>query len=178
MSLSLPPERRVALRSFGLVASIGLAAAVARVAGRRVPEPAVSVDFAATFGLVAWLVPQWFARPYRAWERFIVRPFTRAARWAVLKSCYSILFAAAGAAGSRLTPRRPAGATAWTPHSAAGGTRAPEPVPTGGWVRTYCRWAVSSGNAWAVALLPFLALLQVLSIEEWQSVQANIYTLF
>ena len=47
-----------------------------------------------------------------------------------------------------------------------------------GWIRGYISWAIRSGNAWSISLLPFLWLLRLLSDREEKALEANIYTLF
>jgi hypothetical protein len=46
------------------------------------------------------------------------------------------------------------------------------------WTKAYFHWARSTGNLWAVVLLPFLSLLSLLAEDEDETLPAYVYTLF
>ena len=120
---------------------------------------------------------------YRAWNRRLVRPFASAGSTAVLAICYSVVVVAAKAGArqgavtdpqSSWVSRRSLPSDAY--HALFDGARAD--AASGGWVRNYIRWATRTRNLWATSLLPFLAILKLLSEDEPQASRANIYTLF
>lgn len=189
IALTLPSEERQALlRSFWFTLSAMAAA----------PWLALAWWFhAANFAVLALgiavlgsLVP--FARQdlawrlYRAWDRRLVRPFASIAARIVMRICFFVIFVAASKAGSRLPLAAHGGAsTSWTSRGslspdayrtlfAAGSTSG----PSGAWIPNYLRWARQTGNLWSASLLPFLAVLRLLPLDEDKASQGNIYTLF
>jgi hypothetical protein len=189
MTLSIPSEERRALvRGFWLTIS-GLTAmpwlAVAWWT-RQAAFAYVGVFGAVLLGLVSSVGEGFVWRVYRAWNRRLVRPFTTLATRVVTAICFFIVFVAVGRAGSRMRLAVTGGAsTSWasrtslardayrTLFAVASSERA-----DASWIANYWRWATQTENFWAVSLLPFLAVLNLLTDEEEIAVQTNIYTLF
>jgi hypothetical protein len=134
-------------------------------------------------GLVMLIREDLVWRIYRAWNRRLVRPFASAVSGAVLAICYFVVVVAAtaGAQQSAVTEGR----SSWVsrrslPSDAYGAlfAAARADAASGGWVWNYVRWATRTHNLWATSLLPFLAVLKLLSEDEPEAPHANIYTLF
>ena len=122
-------------------------------------------------------------RIYGAWNRRLVRPIARFAARCIMGICYFVIFVATGRAGSELRAKAH-GASGWCVRASltAAQYHSPfvgdSPRNEKGWMRAYARWALKTGNVWSICLLPFLWLIRLLSQEEEQVSQANIYTLF
>ncbi len=168
---------RVDLRSFGLVASLGLAvaiAATARVAGF-VLWPAYGAASGIVLGIWAWTRPGSVEKPLHLWNR-LAGFMLRGARLLTTGICFAII-SVAGRAGSRLC---------WSPDAADASGWEPRPLcqmtggspSTIGWIRAFVTWTWRSGNVWAGSLLPFLVLLRVLRTQQAGSLDDRIYTLF
>ncbi len=134
---------------------------------------------------IGFLVPTVIRGPYRLWFR-VTDFYFRIVRLAVKAVCYFVVFVVVGCTKSSLLFERPtAMATIWVPrctlpvtnypHEYEGETGGAKPRP---WVSVYLSWARSSGNGWAIVLLPFLLLLSVLEPEQERFFPAGIYTLF
>ena len=187
ISLTLPSEdRRTILRSFWIVISLIFGTGLWLVAWWfRAPFPlAIGLIAAMACGLLVFVNQIFVHRLYHAWNRRIVRPFANVASRAVMGICFFIIFVATGSVGSRFRPGGHA-ATTWERRSSLPGGAYGLPyvseggLPPGtGWIRGYLRWAIRSGNAWSITLLPFLWFLRLLSYEEKKPFAANIYTLF
>src|SRR5262249_48830046 len=125
-------------------------------------------------------------RVYRAWNFRLVHQFARIARHVVMRLCYFIIFVSVGRAGSRLlVATTDRDVSRWLERSAA--DLDPSRLVTlrhgrSRWLeseRRYVRWACESGNVWAIALLPFLAILKICSAPPRADLPVfNIYTLF
>jgi hypothetical protein len=186
MSISLPsPERRATLRSFTIVTMALLAGAawlVASWAGR----PEIGAACAAGAGLLAlivWRYPLLARRPYRAWNRVVIRPVHRIAEDAVVAICFVTVVVMAARQGE--PARNGERVTLWSerrslePDEYELPYARKRPAAAGvGWIRAYGRWAFESNNAWSALLLPFLTVLSITSEENRQNVHENIYTLF
>jgi len=120
---------------------------------------------------------------YRLWVR-ASRLYARLARFALLTLCYGIVLVA-GAAGSALRLRRPMhGESLWearrtlptdayrSQYEGAGSSA------VGHRWRAILAWAAQSGNAWALALVPFLLVVAALDMDEGAPYPVGIYTLF
>jgi hypothetical protein len=113
-----------------------------------------------------------------------LRLYARLARFVLLALCYGIVFVAVGAAGSALRLRRPApGDSLWE----AGRTLPADAYPSQHGAaspgarrrgRAILAWATNSGNAWTLALVPFLFLVAALDTEDEAPYPVGIYTLF
>jgi hypothetical protein len=179
MALSLPEsEPRMMLRSFALVSCSAVAASAGLVA-TWLHRPSIEVAAAlaaAAAAAVVWFAPAVMEPPYRAWNRFVVEPFQRVATAVILQVCFFLVLGALGRTGRRAIrgPLTRHQHTSWSPLRAV-----PDPADAnGGWVLRYARWAARSNNLWSLALVPFLALLDLVSEEHREATQANIYTLF
>jgi hypothetical protein len=187
MNITLPStSRRAMLRSFWFVISVLSGLTVAILAFWLGPGMLwASVLMTVALAMLVFVKERFVWRLYGAWNSRLARPVSAILQRVVLRLCYFIVFTAVGRAGSRL-PRaeREACASFWSPRSslAAEAYRAPFAAVwegrRGGWVRQYLIWAFRSGNAWAVALLPYIVLLRLCSSPEEKGVAGNIYTLF
>ena len=181
--LTLPIEdRRVVVRSFWAViaAACGWAAWFFLHLIGFPASWAVGLLAMIGTGLVVLLNEGIVRRLYHAWNKRIARPLGKIATEILLRICLLIVFVAVGRGGSRFRFSEAASSSAWL-----AAQHAARPVaeqlslrkrPT--WVRSYLSWAVQSGNAWAIALTPFLCLLRMFAVEQQHATQANIYTLF
>ena len=184
--ISLPSdERRVLVRAFWLISStvLTLPWCVLAFWTSQTWPLIVGAVAAGLAGLIAIIREGLACRIYRAWNRRLVRPFASAGSAAVLAICYSVvvLAAKAGVQQSAVTDpdsswvsRRPLPSDAYAALFA--GVRAD--AASGRWVVNYVRWATRTHNLWATSLLPFLAILKLLSEDEPDAAHANIYTLF
>lgn len=182
------PPRRAWLRSFWLVSSAASGVFVGLLSALLVAPVwfATGVILACVMAVPGLLWPQLVSRPYRVWN-WMARSFARRARFVLMGLCYFVIFVAVGRAGSLLQLRRPSSNTSlWLPRGTLASSAyfhqydAPAPeLPQTGRLRAYLSWALGSGNAWAVCLVPFLLLLKPLQAEqEGSSFPTNIYTLF
>jgi hypothetical protein len=178
--------RRATLRAFWLSLSLFVGCLVAlgaRWAQARYPWAAGGAAAALFFGMA--LIDEALAwRVYRAWNRFLARPIARAIQRLTLRLCFFIIRAAAlaGRPDMRLTPAKPG--PGWSTRTSLPRERYEDLffAATGAFGSDrrgqYRRWAAHSGHGWALALLPFLALLRWVDPEEEKATAANIYTLF
>ena len=186
--ITLPSQaRRALLTSFWLVVSVtvGLIAGASLWLFARRSGLLVGVGVACAWGLTGRLWPRLVSAVYRAWNR-AARLVARGGRSALLWICYFVVMLVVGKSGGRFGPR---GSTShgslWMsrgtlpPAAYPGQFNAPtDGVTVDGWVRGYLHWAANSKNLWAIALLPFLALIAVLEEQEQPVLPATIYTLF
>jgi hypothetical protein len=184
--ISLPSEaRRVLVRAFWLTSSTTfvLPWCVLALWTRQTWPLIVGAVAAGLAGLVALIREDLAWRIYGAWNRRLVRPFASIASRAVLAICYSVvvLAAKAGAQQSAVTDPH----SSWISRRSLPGDAydalfvgARADAASRGWVRNYMRWATRTHNLWATSLLPFLAILKLLSEDEPETSHANIYTLF
>ena len=185
--ISLPPRAgRFELRSFWLTCTLILGGAVLALGWRLniLLSLGLGVTVAAVFYAIVVVREPFARRLYYAWNRRLVRPLANAAAYLVLGICFFIIFVVTGMLGSRLWMGRPA-LTTWELRNSLPFdayklpfARQGEFAAHTGWIRRYVQWAVRSGNAWATSLIPFLWLLRLLSGEDRERTQANIYTLF
>jgi hypothetical protein len=185
--ISLPPRAgRFELRSFWLVCTVILAGGILLIAWRLniFFSIVVAVIAGAAFNSIVAVREPFARRVYHAWNRRLVRPLAKAAASLVLGVCFVIIFVATGALGSRLGLSRHALST-WERRTSLPFNAYKLPFASQGeidvntgWIRRYVHWAYRSGNAWAMSLIPFLWLLRLLSTEDRERMQANIYTLF
>jgi hypothetical protein len=187
ISVTLPSEdRRATLRGFWIVISLIFGA------GLWLAGWLFEVPFSLTLGLIAgtacgllvFVKPEFVRRLYKAWNRRIIRPYANAASRTVMNICFFIIFVAVGKTGSRFRPGG-RGVTSWERRSSLPAEAYGLPyVARGegsaetGWIRGYISWAIRSGNAWSISLLPFLWFLRLLSNRAEKALEANIYTLF
>jgi hypothetical protein len=184
--ISLPSdERRVLVRAFWLTSStvLTLPWCVLAFWTRQTWPLIVGAVVAGLAGLIAIIREDLTWRIYRAWNRRLVRPFASAGCRVVLAICYSVVVLAAKAEAQKSAvadshsswiSRRSLPSDAYDALFA--GARGD--AASGGWVRNYMRWATRTPNLWATSLLPFLAILKLLSEDEPDASHANIYTLF
>jgi hypothetical protein len=118
---------------------------------------------------------------YALWNRVAGWLLHRLTQWTVSVTFY-VIFVAVGRAGSRLLlDGRHSRLSLWVTRRENGSA---DPVVlrvsgSSGWLADYCLNAFRTGNAWACALLPFLALLALLHVPEEQAAPSgNIYTLY
>ena len=187
IALTLPPEdRRTVLRSFWLVFSL-ISGIGLWLVGRLLHVPfslTIGLIGGACCGLLVFADQEFVRRLYRAWNRRLVRPFADLASRAVMGICFFIIFLTTGSAGSRIRLRGHR-LTTWQRRSSVPGDVYELPFASPGelsarvgWIRSYLHWAVRSGNAWSISLIPFLWFLRLLSGDKEKTVEANIYTLF
>jgi hypothetical protein len=180
--LSLPVEdRQVVVRSFWAVIAAGCGCSVWLLLNLAGLPASWALGLLAMFcsGVLVLVNERLVRRLYHAWNRRIARPLGRIATEAVLRICLLIVFVAVGWSGSRFRFSEAANSSAWLDVQRAARPSAEVPLAKRpGWIRSYLQWAVQSGNPWAIALAPFLGLLRMFAVEQQQSSQANIYTLF
>jgi hypothetical protein len=191
MRILLPAgDRRATVRAFWLIMTAGFALVAGlgltlRAGVPRGLEGAILV--ALVLGPLVFWQERLVWRLYRGWNRILARPVAVLAHRAILRLCFWVIRAAATGSGTRRMTLRPENPTpsAWQARSSlppdgyAALFFAAQSPPAGlGWLRNYTGWACRTGNAWAVALLPFLALLQWCDPGEEKTFAANIYTLF
>jgi hypothetical protein len=188
-SIALLPttHRRAMLRGFWItISAIGglMIGALAHLFGS---SWAIGTGiFAAVLLLALVFIQEAFVwRLYRGWNRLLVRPFTAIVQHVITRLCYFIIFVAVGRAGSRLPVTASSSQNSfWTERDLQAQTDLGSAsvrvgfVPEHGWVRGYCSWARTSGNIWAIALLPFLMILRICSRPQAETAGFNIYTLF
>jgi hypothetical protein len=185
--LSVPEQdRRILLRSFWLLISLVIGAIAGFAAWIVHFTPwLIAIAVSVAVGLLAILNEHVVRKLYHAWNNRIIRPLGNFVTAAILRVCLLLIFAATGRAGQRIRLRSD-GKTMWAGRepgpnrtsilpfatSATGGQT------TNGWIRTYFGWAVRTGNAWAILLIPFFCMLRMVSTEEATGSGGNIYTLF
>ena len=190
MSLAIPStHRRATVRSFWLVISsfVGFTLMIlATVCGWSSPI-AIGLLSATVLGLLVFMQERLIRCIYEAWNPRLVYPYADIAQRILSRICYFVVFATVGRGGSKLVLTAcPHLSSLWTNSSSQAWAD-----PTGDrsksgrsgrtrleWVRGYISWSIHSGNAWALSLLPFLAILRFCSVPQQRAVQSNIYTLF
>jgi hypothetical protein len=133
----------------------------------------------AALGLVR---PQAVRRPYRIWNA-AGRRYAAGARFVLNGICFYLVILATGA--TLKLGRQPTSQSLWEPraamprssyfdqHNAAicnGASQSRGPA--------FLSWALSSGNWWALALVPTLMLLTLLDPDEKAGESPNLYTLY
>jgi hypothetical protein len=188
MSMLPDPPRRPWLSSFWSVLSV-FAAMALEIAGWLLLD-GWRLGYGVASGLImAAAGGLWPALPrmaYRTWNR-LTRLGNRGLRFAVIAVCYHMVVAPVSWLGSRMKMEvgRDEG-TLWQPREAVGAASYFHPYEETGafagggtWSRSFRTWAAGSGNAWAVCLLPFLAVLARLEVRgEGDAVPTDIYTVF
>ena len=181
--LSLPVEdRRVVVRSFWAVIAAGCGCSVwlfLRLVGLSYPWAFGLLAMVAS-GLLVIANETLVRRLYHAWNRRIALRLGKLAADLLLRICLIIGLVAVGRAGSRFRFSEIASSSAWLAAQKAA-QPASERLSLGKrptWIRSYLRWAMHSGNGWAVVLVPFLWWLRMFAVEQQQGTQGNIYTLF
>lgn len=177
--------RRAWLRGFLLVTMAGVTAAITAAALLVTVGAAIVLVPVTAVALVGWRRPSILRLPYRVWNAMASR-VERVLRLAVLLAAYYAVIVPAGWTGTAMALERPAvGQSLWEPYPASGRAAYFHPYAAtvdggrgAGWVARYVKWAMTSGNAWMVALLPFLWLLSKVDAKQTQSdVPTDIYTL-
>ncbi|HXF93351.1 MAG TPA: hypothetical protein VNK46_11395 [Nitrospiraceae bacterium] len=186
MLLPLHP-RRAWLQSFWIVmcSMIGLLAGGCLAARLGTPWIATGVLAGVLLSYLGFLVPTVARGPYRLWFR-VTDLYFRIVRLAVKAACFFLIFVIVGRRKSSLLFDRPTEmASIWGPRNTLPDANYPHEYEgeTGGakpraWVSVYLSWARSTGNGWAIGLLPFLLLLSLLEPEQERVFPAGIYTLF
>jgi hypothetical protein len=180
----LPPPRRAWLRAFCLATSGWVGLAVAALAPFGLPGKVLSAAVVVVAAVaVAAVRPGAVVMPYRAWNK-AARIYARGGRTVLLLLCYGVI-TSVGVLGSRLQLSRPApNASLWYRQDglpleayASQDDRPGRVWPKSQWT-SLALWAVRSGNAWAVVLVPFLALIAVFDSSDRQEFPPGIYTLF
>jgi hypothetical protein len=185
-SIFLPSqERRVLVRAFWLTVSclLPLPWIVLDLWTAHIAPAVMAAVVAGLAAFIAFVREDLAWRVYRAWNRRLVRPLAAAGSAAVLAICYSVVVVAAKAGAREDAVADPR--SSWVPRRSLpidaypalfDGARAD--AASAGWIGNYIRWAKRTHNLWAISLLPFLAILKLLSEDEPQASHANIYTLF
>ena len=186
--ITLPSSRRPhMLAAFWLATSLSVGMLIGMIGGLALSPRWLffGLGAAVVMAVPGFLRPQIAAFPYRAWNK-LAREFSRGARHWLTGICYYVILVAVGQTKSSIKLMRPTPQESFwvarlgrtvehTPHfdGSAG-----EP-PRRGWIRPYASWAVQSGNAWALGLLPFVVLLSALEVDQQENpLPADIYTLF
>ena len=184
--LTLPEQdRRIVQRSFWSLISLGVGTVAGLVGWILHVNPWICglVGFVGA-GSVAFTNEQLLRRLYHAWNNRVIRPLSNVASAITLRICHLLVFTAAGSTGSRLRVDRH-GVSLWNERDRGSNhttvlpfaANAIGPAPNG-WIRTYLRWAIHTGNVWAIFLIPFFGMLRMISTEEPAAAAGNIYTLF
>ncbi len=184
----LPTVRAAYLKSFALSVGIVLlllGGGLSYWLGARMPMVLLSAA-AGSFSLLGMLSPSIMALPYKLWNS-TARYFARGARLILMSICFYVVFLAVGRAGNSMKLARPraSGLSLWTSKQ----TIAPaashyefSSIEDGwtqkGWFRSYLYWAKTSGQLWALFLVPFLAMLAAVEIYTDRRFPAGVYTLF
>lgn len=133
--------------------------------------------------VVGVLRPTELGLVYRVWNK-AARGYALVVRAALLALCYGVI-TAAGTAGSSLRLRRPRpGESLWYPRDTlpAEAYGSLDERPGRAWRghpwRAVLTWALRTGHAWAIVLLPFLMLIAALERSEQTHYPDGIYTLF
>ena len=145
----------------------------------------IGVIFSAGLVLLGLLRPKTISPLYRLWN-LGVNQFARAARLSLMGICFYIILFAVRRAGKHLELARPhPGQSLWTSKDTFDAatylhefTAASQPFSQKSWCRSYVIWARTSGHAWALLLVPFLAILSALEIYHERPFPAGLYTLF
>jgi hypothetical protein len=184
ITLTFPP-RLAHLRAFGVLLSLFYGAVVATLAWvLRAANPLLTwVMVTSVMVAVSVTTARQLAWLYRCWNA-LVRQLSRIVRVAISAIGFGIC-AAIPKNGTRFESNpRSVDASNWVKTrsaSTAAGPLLPASVGEGqhaGWARGYARWALHSGNGWAIVLLPFLGLLALLGEDEEAPVRVHNYTLF
>ena len=131
------------------------------------------------------MTPRLAVGAYGAWNR-LAHLYMWAARFLVKSVCFWIILTPLGWTGAGLSLSRQAvSKTMWVPResivpTAYGAQHDKGVSPRGpqGWMRSYLSWAACPEHAWAAFLLPFLAVLGDLEVDDTASVPSQTYTLF
>ncbi len=181
-------DRRATLRAFWLTLSLAFGCAIGvSLAWTHVKHGwAVAAASTVLFASLVFLSEAAAWRAYRGWNRLLARPVARWTQRLILSLCFWVIRTAAlaGRPNMAVTQTTPGGA--WRSRSSLPPTGYESlffatglPTPgEGDWRDEYRRWAAQSGHLWAIALLPFLALLRWVNPEEEKAAAGNIYTLF
>jgi hypothetical protein len=179
--------RRVYLQSFWLIVCLTVALCLAGALAFHVDALWVGggLVLVGLVGVVGFQVPAIAAGPYKLWAG-TVDLYCRGARLAVKVACFFIVFVLVGRTKSGLRFDRPhAGSSVWQRRDTLSANTyrqesESEDASAGSttWLSSYAAWCRASGNRWALLLLPYLFLLNLLEPEQDRTLPANIYTLF
>src|SRR5438132_11124451 len=137
------------------------------------------------FPLLGLARPTIMSKPYRTWN-VLADYFARCARLFLMGICFYIILLAVKRAGTSMKLARPmSNQSLWMAKKTfSPATYLYEFAATSnqfsqkGWLRSYFCWARGSGQAWALLLLPFLALLSAVEIYRDRRFPSGVYTLF
>lgn len=186
--LTLPPARLSYVKSFGVVAGLSLS-----VLGL-VCQQFVLGRWPVLFHIAALIMvgaalyyPNALYRPYLLYN-LLAKSLTHYCSIAVSGVCFYCIFATVGRRKAKFDLERPEAGKGWW------ATRKPYPHETYGsqfslplmgnrqdllgWTLEFCSWGLKSKNFWVYCLLPFLALLFLLSEGKDTEVPSDLYTLF
>jgi hypothetical protein len=183
----LPTARAAYLKSFSLslgLASVLLGCGLSYGFGPRTPIVLIA-GAAALYFLLGIVRPSIMARPYKLWNS-AARYFARGARLILMSICFYVVFLAVGRAGTALKLARPmADQSLWTAKTMIAPAASHyefSSIENGltqkGWFRSYLDWSKTSGQLWALFLVPFLAMLASVEIYTDRRFPAGVYTLF
>src|SRR5262249_46895303 len=173
------------LRAFGVLLSMGYGAVVAMLAWiLRAGDPLVTwVIVTSVMVAVSVTTARQLVWLYNCWNS-LVRWLSRRTTTAISGVCFCICAALPkDEARFDWKPQSP-DASNWAKTRSTASVPAPlNPNPVDArqhprWAPAYVRWAPQSGNGWAIALLPFLALLSLFADDEEEPVPVQNYTLF
>ena len=179
--------RRAYVRSFWLTASLLAAIGSAGALVPRVGLPWIAAGIVVSIAIAAlgFYAPLIAKGPCKLWMRS-VDLYCRVTRLAVKAICFFVVFVLVGRTKSSLLLARPVGGgSVWHKRDTLTASTYPyesenitEKVGPLTWRSAYMSWCHASGNRWAVLLLPYLLLLDLLEPEQERALPANIYTLF
>ena len=183
----LPTVRAAYLKSFALslgLASVLLGGGLSYWLGPRTPVVLIAVT-AVVFSLLGILRPSIMARPYKLWNS-TARYFARGSRLILMSICFYVVFLAVGRAGTSLKLARPMAALSlWTSKKMIAPaafhyefSSIENGLTQKGWFLSYFYWSKTSGQLWALCLVPFLVMLASVEIYTDRRFPAGVYTLF
>jgi hypothetical protein len=148
----------------GIGVAVGIAVVLALLAGLGVAVPAL-------------------VRPVYRCNLVVLRAVARVVRAVAQASCFGVV-TSARLTGTSLVDDAGSRSSGWTPKRSMPSDSYAHPFPhrgvthTSSWAPGYARWATSTGNAWAVGLVPFLALMRSAQETEDHELRGEIYALY
>jgi hypothetical protein len=172
LTLPLKP-RRAELRAFATIVAAMVAVVFCLTGLLMAGAAGLAGGIATSIGalLGAWVRPKGFRSIYRSWNRLGAVASKLAGR-VISGACYLVV-SAAGIAGGRLQWRSPE-RTAWVARNLQWRPREQEDHG----IRGLAAWGVRTGNRWAIALIPYLAVLRIVGSKGQGSLGQDVYTLY
>jgi hypothetical protein len=179
MNIHASPPGRALRSTLWLALNLALAAITALLLGFLASPAMVAVGLVLVLGLAVAgaVIPALTWLAFQAWHRLYRYTAAISYHWVLLLlyGCLSLV----GMAGSRLEMARPRLGSTWKPFGAGLGMQTEEIATGGSSIRQTLRWALNSGNAWVLPLVPFMLLAaRIRPDEAGAEPSATIYTLY